>query len=99
VALGVLAPGSHRCHDHSGGNLVGDQGQRDELAAVVVDADILPVADTAFRGVVRVYGHRLLALDAALRGLVAGAGVEVGVRFGGDEVQLVSRIGRLAGGT
>ena len=38
-----------------------------------------PVGDAAFGGVVRVHGHRLFALHAALRGLVAGAGVEVGM--------------------
>jgi hypothetical protein len=42
-------------------------------------------------------GHRLLALDAALGGLVAGAGVEVGMGFGGNEVQPVAGIGGLAG--
>ena len=97
VAFGVLGPGSHRRHDHSGGDLVGDPGLSDELAAVVEHADILAIGDATLRGVVRVDGHRLLALDAALGGLVAGAGVEVGVGFGRDEVQPVSRIGRLAG--
>src|SRR6266851_9427060 len=47
VAFRIFGPGSHRCHDHSGGDLVGDPGQCCELTAVVEHADVLPVGDAA----------------------------------------------------
>ena len=40
VALGVLASGPQRDHHHPGGDVVGDLGRGDELAAVVEHADI-----------------------------------------------------------
>jgi hypothetical protein len=75
MALGVLAPGSHRRHGHAGGDLIGDPGLSDELAAVVEHADVRAVGDTALRCVMRVHSHRLLALHAALRGLVDGVSI------------------------
>ena len=83
----VAVPPAHRGHQHSGAGIVGYACRAGERAALVPDADLCPVGDSAGLGVGRVDNQLGLGLGGELAALVGEARVQEQMRLRGDQRQ------------